>query len=113
MGKAMTKAATLSERETGYLEHLRQAAAQRIALTEYCRRHELVRKGLMSGVHKSGSRNGPRPAGAAFLPVRIASTPPATTMMACSIRHRSGWTIECASLPPVVWLNALVSGAQP
>ena len=66
MGKATTKAATLSERGTAYLEHLRQSAAQGIALTEYCRRHELrvedwyqdrrelVRKGLIS------SKNYPR-----------------------------------------------------
>lgn len=118
----MSKAAT--ERETAYLQHLERAKSLGIALSEYCRRNELrveewyqvrrdmVRKGLTSRTQGSGRQDGSRRPAPAFLALRVATAPPATATTACSIRHPSGWTIECASLPPASWLSGLVSGAH-
>jgi hypothetical protein len=66
----------------------------------------LLRKGVISRRRRSK-----RSKVAGFVPVRIApSAAPAVTMQVCRIRHPSGWTIECGSLPDTRWLSALLSG---
>jgi len=47
-----------------------------------------------------------RRAAASLVPVRIVAAAPAS----CRLRHVSGWSIECAALPAVSWLLALVQG---
>lgn len=32
----------------------------------------------------------------------------AASPMSCRLSHVSGWSIECASLPPVAWLHSLL-----
>lgn len=123
----MSKAATVSERETAYLAHLHRAKSLGIALAEYCRRNDLrvkewyqvrrdmVQKGLMSRTQRNGRQNASRPPASAFAAVRVTATPiasAATVAMVCRIRHPSGWAIECASLPPASWLNGLVAGER-
>ncbi len=114
----------VTEREAAYLQHLQRAKSLGIALSEYCRRNDLrvkewyqvrrdmVQKGVMSRTQGSGRRNALRPSATAFVALRLATTPPATSTTACSIRHPSGWMIECASVPPASWLNALVGGVH-
>lgn len=72
----------------------------------------MVQKGLLTRTQGGGRRNGSRPAVAAFVPVRLTTAPPATATTPCLIRHPSGWTIECASLPAASWLDALVAGVH-
>lgn len=118
----MSMAGSVSEREAAYLQHVEGAKSLGISLSEYCRRHDLrvnewyqvrrqmVHKGLASRTRRSGRRNGSRPAARGFLPVRVITPSPAMGPTGCSIRHPSGWTIECASLPAASWLNQLVTG---
>ena len=117
----MAGAAVLTEREAAYAEHVRRAKSQGISLSEYCRRNELrvgewyqvrrelVRKGLMSRTRHEGQRNAARLPASVFAKVQVTTT---AALMSCRIRHPSGWTIECASLPPVGWLNGLLVGLQ-
>ena len=116
----MSTAGSVSEREAAYLQHVEGAKSLGISLSEYCRRNDLrvnewyqvgrqmVQKGLASRTRRSVRQSRSRPPATAFVPVRFATTAPAT--MTCSIRHPSGWMIECASLPPASWLNQLVTG---
>lgn len=122
MSTAAKMTVTVEERETAYLQHLQRAKSLGIALSEYCRRNDLrvkewyqvrrdmVHKGLMSRTQGSGRQSGSRAPATAFVPVRVATPAPAAARTPCLIRHPSGWTIECASLPPASWLSGLVSG---
>ena len=88
------------------------------SFSRYCRERDLnihqwtwtkralLRKGVIS------RRGRPKRSEAAvFVPVRIAPTAAAAvTTPVCQIRHPSGWTIECGSLPDTRWLSALLSG---
>lgn len=117
----MSKLATVTEREAGYLEHRRRAAAQHLSLSEYCRRNDLrvgewyqVQRGLArkAAVDRTRGEDGPA---ARFAPVRVtgsAMVSAATMPMGCRIRHPSGWTIECVTLPPASWLNEVVLGSR-
>lgn len=108
---------TLSERERECLEHFRQAQELQVSFAEYCRsfglkenvwyalRRGLVQKGVMSA--GEGQRE-TKPAG--FAPVRVVATP-SSSAVAWRIRHASGWTIECGSVPDVAWVRALLTGA--
>ena len=120
----MAGVAALTEREAAYAEHVRRAKLQGISLLEYCRqnelrvgewyqvRRELVRKGLMSRLRYEGRRTAARLPALAFAAVRVTATPVAMAGMGCRMRHPSGWTIECASLPPASWLSAVVAGER-
>jgi hypothetical protein len=108
----------LNDRERACLAYLDEAKKLGVSFSRYCRdkalkrnewawvKRALVRKGVISG---RGRPEKAKPAG--FVPVRIAPTASATTTTLCRIRHPSGWTIECASLPDAGWLSALMSGA--
>jgi hypothetical protein len=116
----MLKPAAVTQREAVYLEHRRRAAAQDLPLSEYCRRNGLrvgewyqVQRGLArkGAVNRTG---GEKAQSASFAPVRLTGNAmvSATAMpMGCRIRHPSGWTIECASLPPASWLNQVLLGS--
>ena len=117
----MSKSATLTEREAAYLEHRRRAAAQHLPLSEYCRRNGLrvgewysVQRGLArkAAVTRAGGEDR---LAARFAAVRVSSSAmlsAAVMPMGCRIRHPSGWSIECVSLPPASWLNEVVMGAR-
>lgn len=116
----------LTERESAYFEHRRQAQALGVGLAEYCRRHrlrveewyqvkrDLVRKGMANGgaaaVHPHEECH------ASFVPVQVAAaesqTETMTAPIACRIRHPAGWTLECANLPPAAWLTAVMAGSR-
>lgn len=117
----------LTERESAYFEYRHQARALGVGLAEYCRRHqlrveewyqvkrELVRKGLAEGRTAADWSEGRQ---ASFVPVHVtaAATVSRTVTMpsplACRIQHPSGWTLECANLPPPGWLTAVMAGAR-
>jgi hypothetical protein len=112
----------LNERERACLGHLEQAKRLGVSFSRYCREKELslhqwawvkrvlVRKGVISERRRVEEPK----AVVGFAPVRVA--PAAATMTTtaaatgCRIRHPSGWTIECAGYPEVLWLSALLSG---
>ena len=114
----MSKASVvgLSDRERVWLAHVRQARELKVSFAEYCRQqglkaHQwywikrgLIRKGVMAD-ERGTTRADPR---GGFVPVRIA--PQAASGAVCRLHHPSGWVIECASLPQVQWLSALLSG---
>jgi len=107
----------LSERERACLGHVEEAARLGFSFSRYCREKDLnmhqwtwtkralLRKGVISRRRRSKRSK------AVFVPVRIAPTAlAAVTPTVCRIRHPSGWTIECGSLPDTRWLSALLSG---
>jgi hypothetical protein len=108
----------LNERERACLAHVEEAARLGFSFSRYCREKDLkihqwtwtkralLRKGVISQRRRSK-----RSKAVGFVPVRIAPTATATvTTTVCRIRHPSGWTIECGSLPDTRWLSALLSG---
>ena len=112
----------LSERERACLEHVRQAQELGVSFAEYCRsfglnvngwysvRHGLVRKGLIAGrpkTEETAKAEEPEKS-AGFVPVRVVAAAAASPAVAFRLQHASGWTIECASLPAVSWIKALV-----
>ena len=125
----MTRAgqAVLTERESAYFEHRRQAQALGVGLAEYCRRQrrrveewyqikrDLVRKGMANG--RAGAADRSEDRHASFVPVHVTAaatvsqTVTMTSPTACRIQHSSGWTLECANLPPAAWLTAVMAGA--
>ena len=129
-GEKMTRAgqAVLTERESAYFEHRRQAQALGVGLAEYCRRQrlrveewyqikrDLVRKGMANG--RAGAADRSEDRHASFVPVHVTAaatvsqTVTMTSPIACRIQHSSGWTLECANLPPAAWLTAVMAGAR-
>lgn len=117
----MSKTAGMTQREAAYLEHRRRAAAEHLSLSEYCRRNALrvgewyqVQRGLRRKAALS-RRGGDEGSGGRFAPVRVtggAMVAAAAMPMGCRIRLPSGWTLECATLPPASWLNDVVAGAR-
>jgi len=109
----------LSERERACLAHLEEANKLGLSFSRYCREKNLsmhqwtwIKRALMRKGLVGGRRRAERPKSTGFVAVRVA--PPSTVAVAaatvCLLRHSSGWTIECASLPDVRWLSALMSG---
>jgi hypothetical protein len=104
------------------MAHLEEARKLGVSFSQYCRdrqisfyqwtwiKRALVRKGAISG-----RRRGEGSKAVGFVPVCIAPAAATTTAAVTGfrIRHPSGWTIECGSLPDVQWLSALMSGAAP
>ena len=106
----------LSGRERECLAHLEEAKKLGVSFSRYCRERDLafqqwawvkrvlIRKGVIDGRRPAGKAKA-----AGFAAVRVAL--PAAATPVCRIRHPSGWTIECASLPAPSWMSALMSGA--
>jgi hypothetical protein len=123
--KAMSEpmAERVTKRQAQYLEHLRAAKSQGLHLSEYCRRHdlnvrewyrirrEMVRKGIAGRTHGSGTKA--MRTRTRFAPVHVTAAPMLGPSGICRIRHRSGWVIECASLPPPAWISALTEERRP
>lgn len=109
----------LSEKMQAWLGHVRAAVERGMTLSAYAAqaglsagalyqaKAQLMKVGAwprssrvkvtgMSKRHREGSR---------FVAVEVSAP------MGCRLSHVSGWSIECASLPPVAWLNALLPGA--
>ena len=115
-----TKHEDLTPAEIRYLEHARACESEGVSLLQYCRdkglsvyslystRRRLVQKGVIAGGRAGGKAAG-KPG--RFVAVRVAASSPAVTGPSCRLRHPSGWTIECASLPDPRWLSRLVVGA--
>ncbi len=117
---------SLNERERACLGHLEQAKKLGVSFSRYCREKDLslgqwawvkrvlVRKGVVS---ERREVEGAKTKAVGFAPVRVSPAAATTTMtaatMVCRIRHPSGWTIECAGYPEVLWLSDLMSGAAP
>jgi hypothetical protein len=59
---------------------------------------QLVKKGLLPSRTPAPERND-------FVPVRVSSSRGGST---CRLTHPSGWVIECAALPEVAWISALM-----
>ncbi len=113
----------LTRREREYLEHLRQAQAQKLTLAQYCRARGLRAQSLYSVssklaskgnlVHRGGAMLAKRPqASDQFVAVRVAPMATSGTGAVCRLRHPSGWTIECANWPQASWMAALVNGGE-
>lgn len=114
----------LSERERACLEHVRQAQELRVSFAEYCRRVELnvnswygvrqslVRQGVIACGRRKVLAKVAEEHAAGFVPVHVAAST-ASSAVACRLRHPSGWALECATLPEVSWMKALLAGAMP
>jgi hypothetical protein len=110
----------LTQREQQYLEHVRQAKAQGLALAQYCRarglrvqslyniQHQLRRKSTLS--RRSAGTKQPKQSGD-FIAMRVEPKPaaPAPTGV-CQLRHPSGWTLECTSWPQASWMSEFLNG---
>ena len=115
-----TTQSKLTRRNQQYLEHIRQAKAQRLTLAQYCRatglsvqclynlRHQLNREGTRS--QRAGEVKQPEQR-SDFIAVRVQPTPAAPAAAGvCQLRHPSGWVLECASWPQAAWISAFVNG---
>jgi len=113
----------LTRREREYLEHLRQAQAQKRTLAEYCRARGLRAQSLYSVSSKLAGKGyvghrtveviaKPLQATDQFMAVRVAPVATNGSGAVCRLRHPSGWTIECMDLPQASWMAALVQGGE-
>ncbi|MGH8632663.1 MAG: IS66 family insertion sequence element accessory protein TnpA [Burkholderiales bacterium] len=110
------KKLTGGEREC--LVHVRRARARKLSLAQYCRAEGLSVQSLYNLRHQLSAKSG-RGQGAAaarkpkprsrFIAVQVAPAPEVAAAAACRL-HLKGWVIECASLPPTVWLAGLMAG---
>jgi hypothetical protein len=113
----------LTRREREYLEHLRQAQAQKLTLAQCCRARGLRAQSLYS-VSSKLAGNGyvghrtvevvakPLQATNQFMAVRVAPVATNSSGAVCRLRHPSGWMIECMDLPQASWMAALVQGGE-
>ena len=119
----ITKWNELTRREREYLEHLRQAQAQKLTLAEYCRARGLRAQSLYSVSSKLAGKGyvghrtveviaKPLQATDRFMAVRVAPVATNGAGAVCRLRHPSGWTIECMDLPQASWMAALVQGGE-
>jgi hypothetical protein len=106
----ITKRNELTRREREYLEHLRQAQAQKLTLAKYCRARGLRAQSLYRVSSKLAGKGyvGHRTVEA----VRGAPVATNGAGAVCRLRHPSGWTIECAHWPQSSWMAALVQGGE-
>jgi hypothetical protein len=113
----------LTRRERGYLEHLRQAQAQKLTLAQYCRAQGLRAQSLYSVSSKLAGKGyvghrtvevvgKPLQATNQFMAVRVAAVATNSSGAVCRLRHPSGWMIECMDLPQASWMAALVQGGE-
>ncbi len=113
----------LTRREREYLEHLRQAQAQKLTLAQYCRARGLRAQSLYSVSSKLASKGyvghrtvevvaKPLQATNQFVAVRVAPVATNSSGAVCRLRHPSGWMIECMDLPQASWMAALVQGGE-
>ena len=113
----------LTRRERGYLEHLRQAQAQKLTLAQYCRAQGLRAQSLYSVSSKLAGKGyvghgtvevvaKPLQATDRFMAVRVAPVATNSSGAVCRLRHPSGWMIECMDLPQASWMAALVQGGE-
>ena len=121
----MATTQTLTDREQQALEHMRKAQELGVTLKAYAARFgldvqklyqlrkPLVRKGALGPVRRQSSEPCRPEKMGAFLPVRVVPAAPAsnsTAATACRLVHPSGRVLECAGLPPVSWVAAVVAG---
>lgn len=121
----MATTQTLTDREQQALEHMRKAQELGVTLKAYAARFgldvqklyqlrkPLVRKGALGPVRSQASEPCRAEKTGAFLPVRVVPAAPAPNspaVTACRLVHPSGWVLECAGLPPVSWMVAVVAG---
>lgn len=114
----------LTERERRVLEHLRRAEELKLGLAQYARetgvaanglysgKQSLVRKGVIPGRARVDEREDKEMPAGGFVAVHVAPRFGGGSTPACQIRHPSGVVVECSSLPPAVWVTALLSGAS-
>ena len=113
----------LTRREREYLEHLRQAQAQKLTLAQYCRARGLRAQSLYSVSSKLAGKGNvghrtvevvakPLQATNQFMAVRVAPVATNSSGAVCRLRHPSGWMIECMDLPQASWMAALVQGGE-
>jgi hypothetical protein len=113
----------LTRREREYLEHLRQAQAQKLTLAQYCRARGLRAQSLYSVSSKLAGKGyvghrtvevvaKPLQATNQFVAVRVAPVATMSSGAVCRLRHPSGWMIECMDLPQASWMAALVQGGE-
>ena len=118
-----TKQNELTRGERQYLEHLRQAQAQKLTLAQYCRAGGLRAQSLYSvssklaGKGHVGHRTAeviakPLQATNQFMAVRVAPVTTNSVAAVCRLRHPSGWMIECTDLPRASWIATLVQGGE-
>ena len=113
----------LTRREREYLEHLRQAQAQKLTLAQYCRVRGLRAQSLYSVSSKLAGKGyvghrtvevvaKPLQVTNQFMAVRVAAVATNSSGAVCRLRHPSGWMIECMDLPQASWMAALVQGGE-
>jgi hypothetical protein len=113
----------LTRREREYLEHLRQAQAQKLTLAQYCRARGLRAQSLYSVSSKLAGKGyvghrtvevvaKPLQVTNQFMAVRVAPVATNSSGAVCRLRHPSGWMIECMDLPQASWMAALVQGGE-
>lgn len=119
----------LTEREREYVKHFRESQERGISFAAYCRsaslkanewhtvRHGMVRKGLLPGGSSGAAarKKRSRQKRSKFIPVRLKPGEGAEVSAgtACTLRHASGWVIECTGLPELHWVKGLIGEAQP
>lgn len=108
-------------RQRAYLEHVRQAKEEGLALTDYCQklglnvrslygvRREMVRKGLLP--RTLASRTKAKVQRSPFVSVRVAPPAPSGGDTVCRVRHPSGVVIECGHWPDAAWVLELTKDA--
>jgi hypothetical protein len=106
----------LSEKMSAWLGHVRAASERGVTLSAYA-----AQEGLSAGAlyqakaqlmkvgawpratgTKRTSRATKRRPRSRFVAVDVSAS------MSCRLSHVSGWSIECAVLPPVAWLHSLL-----
>jgi hypothetical protein len=114
----------LTDRERRVLEHLQRAEELKLGLAQYARqagvavneiysgKQSLVRKGVIPGRVRVQEREEEEMPAGGFVAVHVAPRFGGGSTPACQIRHPSGIVVECSSLPPAVWVTALLRGAS-
>lgn len=104
----MTQAVALTDHEQQCLSHLNRARQQGMSLRAYADDQGLKVGSLYqtkSQLKKKGLLDAPVGVEGDFLAVDVAS---ARGPAMLRLRHPSGWELECATWPPVDWLQQVL-----
>ncbi|MEJ0035183.1 MAG: hypothetical protein WDO68_31000 [Gammaproteobacteria bacterium] len=106
----------LTRREQACLDHVRRARAGKMSLAQYCRKKGLNVQSLYNLRYQLSGKRSAQPKAPTkksrredkFVAVQVAAETAAPSA-ACRL-HLKGLLIECASLPPTVWIAGLMAG---
>lgn len=108
----MPQAVSLTDHEQQCLSHLNRAQEQGMSLRAYADARGLKVGSLYqtkSQLKKKGLLDAPVAVEADFVAVDV---PPASGPAVLRLRHWGGWELECATWPPVDWLQQVLRGSS-